>query len=155
MSFETGNLGNNERLVSVGAGTLLSAVALRSGGPIIRLLAGVGALAFLARAFAGHCGMKSALTGQSSLGEGMSQQWRHMTSSMKELGGRAESSAAAMSAGAEKSMREQGPSAAQRTGAEGSDWMSHQNGRVTGTGVTPGTGDSEAGTSAPTSSAPT
>ncbi len=27
-----------------------------------------------------------------------------------------------------------------------SDWMSHQNGRVTGTGVEPGAGDSEAGT---------
>jgi hypothetical protein len=26
-----------------------------------------------------------------------------------------------------------------------SDWMSHQNGRVTGTGVEPGAGDSEAG----------
>ncbi len=27
----------------------------------------------------------------------------------------------------------------------GSDWMSHQNGRVTGTGVEPGSGDMEAG----------
>jgi hypothetical protein len=32
-------------------------------------------------------------------------------------------------------------------GQQGANWMSHNNGRVTGAGVTPGAGDSEAGTS--------
>ncbi len=70
MSLQSGNLGRNERLVSLGAGALLSALALRSGGPFVRLLTGASGIGLLARGLAGHCGMKAALTGRSSLARG-------------------------------------------------------------------------------------
>ena len=138
----SGNLGSNERLISAGAGALLSVLALR-GGPLVRLLAGAGAIGLVARAVAGHCGMKAALKGESSLKDGMTEQWHHMTSALSSAAEQTRYTAAQAVADAEKAVREQGDSS-----SAGGDWMSHQNGRVTGTGVTPGTGDSEAGTTA-------
>lgn len=79
MKQPTGNLSNTERTVSTVLGTALALLAVRRGNPILRAVAGTAGAALLARAYAGHCGMKSALTGQTSLAGGMADQWRRMS----------------------------------------------------------------------------
>jgi Protein of unknown function (DUF2892) len=79
-----GNLSGTERTWSTVLGTALSLLVFRGGSPVVRSLAGLAGAALLARAFAGHCGMKAAMTGQASLGEGLRDQWNRMS------GGRAE-----------------------------------------------------------------
>jgi uncharacterized membrane protein len=76
---QTGNLSTFERTLSVLGGVALSLVSLRRGSSVARALSGVVGTALLARAFAGHCGMKSALTGQTSLGGGLAEQWQRMS----------------------------------------------------------------------------
>jgi hypothetical protein len=78
-SGHDGNLSGTERAISAGIGTGLSLLLLRSGSPILRALAGVAGIALLARAAAGHCAVKAALTGQSSIGEGFRDQWNRMS----------------------------------------------------------------------------
>jgi len=65
--------------VSAGLGTGVSLLMLRSGNPILRALAAVTGLALLARAAAGHCAVKAAVTGESSIGEGLRDQWNRMS----------------------------------------------------------------------------
>ena len=93
---------------------------------MIKLAAGTAALGLLGRAFAGHCGMKAALKQESSLGRGMADQWQRMSEPFRGVD------------------RHAAPAAA-GDGTEEASWMSHQNGRVTGSRVPPGAGDSEAG----------
>lgn len=78
-SEHDGNLSGTERGVSAGIGTALSLLVLRSGSPILRALAGVAGLALLARAMAGHCAVKAAITGESSIGDGLRDQWNRMS----------------------------------------------------------------------------
>ncbi len=78
MSQQTGNLSSTERAVSALCGLSFSLLAMRRGHPLWRLLTGVAGAALLSRSYAGHCGMKAALTGQASLGEGLSEQWNRM-----------------------------------------------------------------------------
>ncbi len=78
-SEQGGNLSGTERAVSAGIGTGISLLVLRSGSPILRALAAVTGLALLARAAAGHCAVKAAVTGESSIGEGLRQQWNRMS----------------------------------------------------------------------------
>lgn len=78
-SEQRGNLSGTERAVSAGIGTGLSLLVLRSGSPILRALAAVGGLALLARATAGHCAVKAAITGESTIGEGLRDQWNKMS----------------------------------------------------------------------------
>jgi len=79
MTQQSGNLSNTERTVSTILGSALALVAARRGNPLIRALAGTASAALLARAYAGHCAMKAALTGQTSLTGGMADQWRRMS----------------------------------------------------------------------------
>ena len=79
MTHQSGNLSNTERTVSTLLGSALALVAARRGSPIIRALAGTASAALLARAYAGHCALKAALTGQTSLTGGMADQWRRMS----------------------------------------------------------------------------
>jgi hypothetical protein len=51
---------------------------MRRGGGLVRAATGAVGLSLLSRAFAGHCAMKAAVTGQTSLRQGMSDQLRHM-----------------------------------------------------------------------------
>jgi hypothetical protein len=67
--------------VSAGIGTGLSLLMLRSGSPVLRALAVVTGAALLARAVAGHCAVKAAITGQSTLGNGLREQWKRMSRS--------------------------------------------------------------------------
>ena len=65
--------------MSAGIGTGLSLLVLRSGSPILRALAALAGLALLSRAAAGHCAVKAAVTGESSLGEGLRDQWTRLS----------------------------------------------------------------------------
>lgn len=80
-SEHEGNLSGTERAVSAGIGTGLSLLVLRSGNPILRALAAIAGVALLARAAAGHCAVKAAVTGESSIGEGLRDQWNKMSGS--------------------------------------------------------------------------
>ena len=79
MAQQSGNLSSNERTVSIFIGTALALLAARRGNPLLRALAGAASGALLARAYAGHCGMKAALSGQTTLTGGLSDQWHRMT----------------------------------------------------------------------------
>lgn len=81
MSQHEGNLSGTERAVSAGIGAGLSLLVLRSGSPILRALAAIAGVALLARAAAGHCAVKAAVTGESSIGEGLRDQWDRMSGS--------------------------------------------------------------------------
>lgn len=79
MSVQAGNLSPAERGTSTLFGIALSILALGRGAPLVRVLSGVAAASLLSRAFAGHCGVKAAINGHSSLREGLSDQWNRMT----------------------------------------------------------------------------
>jgi uncharacterized membrane protein len=79
MYSQRGNLNNGERVASAVIGVGLTMIAARRGGFLFRLLAGVAGTSLIGRAIAGHCGMKAAVTGQSTLKQGMQDQWRHTT----------------------------------------------------------------------------
>jgi uncharacterized membrane protein len=79
MAQQSGNLSSNERTVSTLIGSALALFAARRGNPLLRAVAGAAGGALLARAYAGHCGMKAALSGQTTLAGGLSDQWHRMT----------------------------------------------------------------------------
>jgi hypothetical protein len=79
MTQQVGNLSPTERTVSTILGTALALLAVRRGSPLIRASAGAASAALLARAYAGHCGMKAALTGQTTLSGGIADQWHRMS----------------------------------------------------------------------------
>jgi hypothetical protein len=79
MTQQTGNLSDTERAVSALIGLSLSILSLRRGTLWLRGLSGVAAAGLLARASAGHCGVKAALAGHSSLREGIVDQWHGMS----------------------------------------------------------------------------
>jgi len=141
MNIDGGNLKRNERLLSLGGGALLAALATRGSSTTARLLLGLGATGLVARSLAGHCAMKAAVTGQSTFKEGLAEQWRHMRSQIETRGLHRAARMSDDVAAAEKPVRERANSPDDDT-----SWMSHHSGRVTGTGVEAGAGDSEAGT---------
>ena len=73
-----GNLSSAERALSAaaGLGPLLSA---GRGGPLGRLARGGIAASLLTRATTGFCGVKSTLEGQTTLPDGLKQQWQRLT----------------------------------------------------------------------------
>jgi len=74
-----GNLSGTERTWSAVLGTGLSLLVLRSGNPILRALAAVAGAGLLSRAFAGHCAVKATIKGETSLGEGIRDQWQRLS----------------------------------------------------------------------------
>jgi hypothetical protein len=76
---QTGNLSATERTVSALSGVALSLIMLRGKNPLVRALAGLAAAGLGARAYAGHCAIKAAVTKQVSLREGISDQWGRMS----------------------------------------------------------------------------
>jgi hypothetical protein len=79
MAQRSGNLSGMERgISSLLGGVSLMTLAWRHGNSAVRLLSGLAGSALLARAYAGHCGVKAAAMGQGSLKEGISDQWKRM-----------------------------------------------------------------------------
>jgi len=79
MVQKTGNLSGTERAWSAAIGTALSMLVFRRSGPVLRTLAALAGAGLLARAAAGHCAVKAALTGESSIGDGLRDQWTRMS----------------------------------------------------------------------------
>ena len=79
MRLETGNLSSTERLASAALGLGLALFALKQRRSLLRTAAGTFALSLLTRSVAGHCGVKAAAAGHSSLREGLIDQWRCLT----------------------------------------------------------------------------
>jgi ferritin-like metal-binding protein YciE len=75
-----GNLGPTERWVSIVSGAGLVLASLARGGLLGRTLGTAAGVSLLARGAAGHCGMKAALSGESTLGEGLRDQWSQLRS---------------------------------------------------------------------------
>jgi ferritin-like metal-binding protein YciE len=78
LSLGRGNLSSAERLVSMLAGVGLTLLAVRGGGLLRRATLGVAGLSLASRGAAGHCGVKAAINGQTTLGEGLREQWQHL-----------------------------------------------------------------------------
>jgi hypothetical protein len=78
VTHQRGNLGSSERTASALLGLAFSVLAMRRGGGLVRAATGAVGLSLLSRAFAGHCAMKAAFSGQTSLRQGISDQLRHM-----------------------------------------------------------------------------
>lgn len=79
MSGYNGNLSGTERTWSAVIGAALSLLLFRRGHPVLRSLALTAGAGLIARAAAGHCGIKAALTRETSLTEGFRNQWRMMS----------------------------------------------------------------------------
>jgi ferritin-like metal-binding protein YciE len=75
-----GNLSPTERWVSTLAGFGLVLGAVPRGSFLRRLAFLTGGATLLSRGLTGYCGMKAAVTGDASLGEGMREQWQRMRS---------------------------------------------------------------------------
>jgi uncharacterized membrane protein len=78
-SGQRGNLSQAERTWSAVIGTALSLLVLRRSSPALRSLTAAAGLGLLARAIAGHCAVKAAMTGQASVGQDLRDQWRRMS----------------------------------------------------------------------------
>ncbi len=73
-----GNLGTSERWWSLVAGAGLTLAALRGGGLLRRATLAAAGLSLLSRGATGYCGIKSAVNRQSSLSEGLREQWQRV-----------------------------------------------------------------------------
>jgi DUF2892 family protein len=89
MRRQIGNLSSAERATSALLGAALSGLALRRGSPLLRILGGVAGVALLSRAAAGHCAMKAAVKGDSSVAQGMKDQWHQLRRASTDVWNRA------------------------------------------------------------------
>jgi ferritin-like metal-binding protein YciE len=72
------NIGSTERWASAAAGLGLAVQAMRSRSTLGRLLLASAGLSLLARSATGYCAMKSTLTGETTLKEGLQQQFQRL-----------------------------------------------------------------------------
>jgi hypothetical protein len=72
-----GNLSRGERIGSALLGVGLTWFFARRDSAMLRILGGAVGTSLIGRAFAGHCAMKASLNGESTLTEGLADQWRH------------------------------------------------------------------------------
>jgi len=75
MYTSSGNVGAVERWLSLAAGIGLTLASFGRRGIVGRTALGATGLSLLARGATGHCAVKAALTGESSLREGLADQW--------------------------------------------------------------------------------
>jgi hypothetical protein len=80
MTAHHGNLSSSERTTSTLLGAGFSLIALSRLPLGIRLLSGILAGGLFARAAAGHCAVKSALSGDTTLAQGLRDQWESASS---------------------------------------------------------------------------
>jgi hypothetical protein len=76
MATQHGNLSSAERATSAALGVGLTLIAVSHGSAVLRFLSGIIAGGLFARAAAGHCAVKSALRGHTTLAQGAKDQWR-------------------------------------------------------------------------------
>ena len=83
-----GNLSRGERIGSALTGLGVLMLLGRSRRPIGKFVGGALGVSLISRAFAGHCAMKAAVSGQSNLRQGIADQWFHTTQRARGLAGR-------------------------------------------------------------------
>lgn len=83
---QPGNLAGPERWLSVAAGLGLTLAAARRGGILRRLLLSTAGASLLSRGATGYCAMKSSLQGQTTLRNGLQEQWQRTRRTVNELG---------------------------------------------------------------------
>ena len=81
MGVQHGNLSSMERTASALAGVGLTLLALSRGPTVVRTVSGILAGGLFARAAAGHCAVKSALTGDATLRDAIRDQWHGVANS--------------------------------------------------------------------------
>lgn len=81
-SSRTQNIGTAERWVSALAGLALTLAAARRGGLLGRLAMGTAALSLLTRSATGYCAMKGALKGETTMKQGLQEQWQRVRAGM-------------------------------------------------------------------------
>lgn len=79
LSTRPGNISETERWLSLAAGAGLALAALRRGGLLSKVLGGAAAFSLLSRGSTGYCAMKAALQGQSTLRDGIREQFERVT----------------------------------------------------------------------------
>ncbi len=80
LSQRPGNLGSAERWLSAAIGVALL-LSSRRGGTLARIARGGAAASLLARASTGYCAVKGALQGETTLQDGLKQQWQRLAES--------------------------------------------------------------------------
>jgi hypothetical protein len=78
MAYQTGNLSTDERRLSTLYGLGLALVAVQRGSFLVRFLSATASAGLLVRAASGHCAIKAAVQGHTSLRDGVADQWSHM-----------------------------------------------------------------------------
>lgn len=78
MSQLNGNLGATERWISALLGAGFTLAAIGSGGPLRRLAAAAVGASLLTRSTTGYCAVKGAMTGDTSLANGLKEQWNRV-----------------------------------------------------------------------------
>jgi ferritin-like metal-binding protein YciE len=84
LAHRAGNLSPLERWLSAAAGIGLLLSATR-GSAAARLAKGGAAVGLLARSSTGYCAVKSAVQGDSTLSDGLRQQWQRLTESISSV----------------------------------------------------------------------
>lgn len=79
LATRPGNIKSAERWLSLIAGTGLALSSLRRGGLLSKLVGGAAAFSLISRGTTGYCGMKAALQGQTSLREGIREQFERVS----------------------------------------------------------------------------
>jgi hypothetical protein len=87
MASHHGNLSDQERTASAIIGVGLTALSLSRSPTVVRLLSGLLAASLFARAAAGHCAVKSALAGHTTLAGGIQDQWESLRNRSGTQGG--------------------------------------------------------------------
>lgn len=82
LSMRPGNINSAERWLSVIAGTGLALSALRRGGMLSRILGSAAALSLISRGTTGYCAMKAAIQGQTSLRQGIREQFQRVSAQL-------------------------------------------------------------------------
>lgn len=82
MFQQRGNLGPTERWISIVSGAGLLFASLMRGNLFSRYAGAAAGLSLLARGTAGHCGVKAAITGETTMREGLRDEWSYLRSSI-------------------------------------------------------------------------
>ncbi|HVY82705.1 MAG TPA: DUF892 family protein [Steroidobacteraceae bacterium] len=83
MNVQSGNVGPVEKWASLIGGSLLTLGALTRGGVLRRVALGATGVSLMIRGTTGYCAVKGALTGETSLRDGLTEQWNRMRTGLR------------------------------------------------------------------------
>ncbi|HEU4627361.1 MAG TPA: DUF892 family protein [Steroidobacteraceae bacterium] len=83
MNVQSGNVGPVEKWASLIGGSLLTLAALTRGGVLRRAALGATGVSLMIRGSTGYCAVKGALAGETTLRDGLTEQWNRMRSGLR------------------------------------------------------------------------